>query len=658
MKYKAGAKLLIPVLLFGLISGCAVQQAEQDGGIKPLNQVEPNPYMSTGEAVVHADPYNSDVANYPGVMGIDPSLSFSYDSENSSSLIFTDNAGNKIVPYQKGIAIRDFSGEEIQTIGSFVPVTDDGADYTLQTSYMYIDHEGNAVAPTNDGRMLILRMTDESGKVLEHFEKVVDIPIAQLAAAAFPSEQVDRNLLSLVADYKGNIWFASGGMCVYPDRYPHGFAGYVEYDAVQKLLAGENVDISAATHFTLFEGRDGMDGEAAENGISSSPDGVVVLTNLFCYLLRDAADGGVEQVWKQPYDSHGANVAAEDAQYTGGGLAWGSGTTPTIGNNLVFFTDNADTISLYAIDLQSGEVVAKQEVFGMLDAGTPTAVDNSILVYGPDDDTNIVVVGNTFGLWAKGIYTDPETGDAETGGSLVDVSLIQNGNIALQPGMVRIDVTRKQNATKYEAKTVWSSDEMKNSSVARLAAPSGRLYLYNQDTETGIWQFEVLDIEDGKTLFTVPVGESPGNNNCGAIVQIDPDGNKVSVPAADKHLWSIQDDFIRIVGDEETVVNDVTRLLPDIDQQAVGYLTGCSFESATGEVEVEIEMADINADTSKLALYAQTASGDYQKLDQELWDITEGQISVLKLRMQDNVDWDINADQGAYHIALQFVYEP
>lgn len=187
MKYKAGAKLLIPVLLFGLISGCAVQQAEQDGGIKPLNQVEPNPYMSTGEAVVHADPYNSDVANYPGVMGIDPSLSFSYDSENSSSLIFTDNAGNKIVPYQKGIAIRDFSGEEIQTIGSFVPVTDDGADYTLQTSYMYIDH-------------------------------------------------VDRNLLSLVADYKGNIWFASGGMCVYPDRYPHGFAGYVEYDAVQKLL--------------------------------------------------------------------------------------------------------------------------------------------------------------------------------------------------------------------------------------------------------------------------------------------------------------------------------------------------------------------------------------------------------------------------------------
>ncbi len=78
----------------------------------------------------------------------------------------------------------------------------------------------------------------------------------------------------------------------------------------------------------------------------------------------------------------------------------------------------------------------------------------------------------------------------------------------------------------------------------------------------------------------------------------------------------------------------------------------------TAEVEVEIEMADINADTSKLALYAQTASGDYQKLDQELWDITEGQISVLKLRMQDNVDWDINADQGAYHIALQFVYEP
>ena len=442
MKGKLSASLLLALCFF---CGCTFHSPQvrliPRGGVFPLNAAEKNRFMSSGEAAVHADPYNSDVANHAGVMNTNPRLSFSYDPDNSSSLIFTDNSGNRIVPYQNGIAVRDFSGADIKTLGSFVPARDDATDYMLQTSYMYIDSSGRAVAPTNDGRAVILRTADSGGNVLSRFEKLADIPVAKLAAAAFPDRRVDKNLLSLVSDYQGNIWFASGGMRVIPDSYPQGFAGYIERDAVKRLIAGETADISGNVHFVLFEGRGELTGEAAENGISSCADGVVVLTNLACYLLRAGSGSEIEQVWKQPYESAGARTAPQGSEYTGGGLAWGSGTTPTLGGGFAFFTDNADPISLIAVDIKTGELAACQPVFDGLGGGVLTSVDNSIAVYSPDGKSGIVLIGNTFGLWSKGIRTDPETGDVQLGGSLVDTTLIKNGNAALQPGFVRIDVT-------------------------------------------------------------------------------------------------------------------------------------------------------------------------------------------------------------------------
>ena len=67
----------------------------------------------------------------------------------------------------------------------------------------------------------MLRATDEEGNVLPEFEKVLDIDIKAAAEAALGKE-LTQNLLSVVFDYDGNLWFATGGFRIYPERQQQG----------------------------------------------------------------------------------------------------------------------------------------------------------------------------------------------------------------------------------------------------------------------------------------------------------------------------------------------------------------------------------------------------------------------------------------------------
>ena len=49
------------------------------------------------------------------------------------------------------------------------------------------------------------------------FEKVLDIDI-KAAAEEITGKTLDQNLLSVVFDYEGNLWFATGGFRIYPER--------------------------------------------------------------------------------------------------------------------------------------------------------------------------------------------------------------------------------------------------------------------------------------------------------------------------------------------------------------------------------------------------------------------------------------------------------
>lgn len=125
------------------------------------------------------------------------------------------------------------------------------------------------------------------------------------AAEAALGKTLDQNLLSVVFDYEGNLWFATGGFRIYPDRKQQGAAGYISREAIDGILNGEEVDLSKAVFVYEL-----TPGEGAENGIGASKDGAVILTNQNCYLFQ--AENGVKKVWETPYESVGAKESSEE----------------------------------------------------------------------------------------------------------------------------------------------------------------------------------------------------------------------------------------------------------------------------------------------------------------------------------------------------------
>ena len=185
-------------------------------------QVDENPYMAKSDANIHHDGYNTDSTDEILPLGIYPEINVSYETTNAnaSPAIYFDSYGHAVVPLLGGIAIRDLNAEETKTLGYFSPKQHDGGGYMIQSSYTFLDNENRIVCPTSHNHVLMLRATDEEGNVLPEFEKVLDIDIKAAAEGALGRE-LTQNLLSVVFDYEGNLWFATGGFRIYPERGQH-----------------------------------------------------------------------------------------------------------------------------------------------------------------------------------------------------------------------------------------------------------------------------------------------------------------------------------------------------------------------------------------------------------------------------------------------------
>ncbi|MDO4548750.1 MAG: hypothetical protein Q4D04_11665, partial [Clostridia bacterium] len=281
--------------------------------LSPKNS-EINPFVSDSESNIHNDSYNSDVTDAVLPLGIYPEVNMALEREapNASPSILFDTLGHAVTPFFGGIAIRNINGDVTSTIGSFIPAQHDDGGYSIQVSYSFVDAQNHLICPTAQNHLLILKTMDDDNNVLPVFEKLMDVDIKSLAERALGKE-LTQNLLSVVFDYDGNLWFATGGFRIYPERGQTGVIGYISAETVAACLAGQTPDFSEGVFFYEPE-----PGEAAENGIASSKVGTVVLTNLACYMLR--ANGGVEVLWRTAYESVGAK-----GDERGGGLAWGGG---------------------------------------------------------------------------------------------------------------------------------------------------------------------------------------------------------------------------------------------------------------------------------------------------------------------------------------------
>lgn len=578
--HKNHIKFLTAICIGALLcSGCQSHEAEQTedtvqaqieksealvpNRMEP-NQVAQNPYLSDAEASIHNDIYNSDVTAQAMPVGIYPEIteSIAKDSPNSPPAFFYDNYGNAIVPYSQilengatlsgGIAIRDVDSPDVDVKGRFQPYLDDnGAKYGIQISYSFVDADNYLIGPATNGHIVMIRTSDENGDTLPIFEKVLDVDVITAAVSAL-GEDIDQNLLSLVYDYSGNLWFVTGGFHKNPEYSKAGFCGYLEREYIDRCIAGETqLDPTAYLHYMKLG-----DGENAENGLSAHPEGCIILTNQACYLLEEKEDV-VNVRWSAPYESSGGKAAVPETGITGAGLAWGGGSSPTLTNDLVLFTDNLDTVNLIAVDIKTGETVAKTPV---LDLGEDVivSVENSISVYSSDEALTSVLVCNWFGAGNAGLFAADADSSVQSYDNLYDDNWRAEGSSYLMPGVERIDVIKNEDGT-YEAKQIWCRDDLKDTSMIKLSTGAGYYYGYTQDEETSQWGFIALDYDTGETVWWMPVSEEPQYNNIAVGIMQGDSGNSIYCPTNSQTLVCLRDRFVYLPDSPDTEL-DITKL--------------------------------------------------------------------------------------------------
>ncbi len=647
-------------------------QTEENAGqtselpIKTLTPkvIDENPYMAASDSNIHHDCYNTDSTDEVLPVGIYSEINVSYEktNANASPAIFFDSYGHAVVPLLGGLAIRDINAEETQTLGYFSPKQHDNGEYLIQSSYSFVDESNRLVCPTNNNHVLMLKATDEDGNVLPEFEKVLDIDIKAAAEAAL-GKTLDQNLLAVVFDYEGNLWFATGGFRIYPDRKQQGAMGYISRTAIDAILNGEETDLSDAVFVYEL-----APGEGAENGIAASKDGAVILTNQNCYLLQ--ADNGVKKIWETPYESAGAKESKEGDETTGGGLAWGSGCSPSLTKDLVMFTDNQETVNLLALDMKTGEVVASLPVIDELPEGSQVSVENSAIVYDNGAGTVSTIVCNWFGAGSANLGKEDSDSSIQSYTNIYDENWLKQGNKMITPGVERVDTIKTEDG--YEMKSIWCRSDLSDTSMMKLSTATGYIYGYVQNLETGMWQYIILDFETGETVFSMDVASKPMYNNMAIGMYAGNSGNSLYCPTGYLELLRLQDRFVylpempyRRVDLDQAMRNVLSQEkfaadggLGDVE----GWLNTITIENVHPNTTVAIRMKGISGETGSLKLYAYGTDGTLKEVPAEKWHIqtedgetpdtlSEDVLYEVHMTVEDGGDFDLSETEKEIKIS-------
>ena len=468
----------------------------------------------------------------------------------------------------------------------------------------------------------------------------------------------------MVFDYDGNLWFATGGFRIYPEREQQGVLGYIAHSAIEAILNGGQADLSKAVFVYEL-----ALGEGAENGIAASKDGAVILTNQNCYLLR--ANNGVEAVWCTPYESVGAKVSGENDKTTGGGLAWGGGCSPSLTPDLVMFTDNADPVKLLALDMKTGKIVASLPVLDDLPEGYQVAVENSAIVYDDSEGTVSTIVCNWFGAGSAGLADPNSDSSIQSYANIYDMNWLTKGNCMIAPGVERVDTVKTDSG--YEMKSIWSRNDLSDTSILKLSTATGYIYGYVQNLESGMWQYIILDFATGETVFTMDVSNKYGYNNMAIGMYAGNSGNALYCPTGYLELLCLQDRFVYL---PEMPYRKV-----DLDKAARNVLTQEQFEQDGGEgtvaswcntvtvenvhpnTTVSFRMNNLSGSAADLKLYAYGADGKLAEVSKELWTITDeagtgvdtladGTLYELRVSVADGGAFDLSEAEKEIKISV------
>ncbi len=615
--------------------------------VKPLTAkvIDANPYMGKGDSNIHHDCYNTDSTDEILPLAIYPEINVSYETvnANASPAVFFDSYGHAVVPLKGGLAIRDINAEETATQGAFIPAKQDGGGYVIQSSYSFVDESNRLVCPTSNNHVLMLKTTDESGNVLPEFQKVLDVDIKAVAEAAL-GKTLDQKLLSVVFDYEGNLWFATGGFRIYPERKQQGAVGYISREAIDTILNGKEADLANAVFVYEL-----TPGEGAENGISASKEGAVILTNQNCYLFR--AENGVKKVWGTPYESAGAKDSKEGDETTGGGLAWGSGCSPSLSPDLVMFTDNQNPVNLVALDMKTGEKVASHPVIDELPENVQVSVENSAIVYDDGEGTVSTVVCNWFGAGSANLAKADNDSSIQSYENIYDMNWLKQGNKMIMPGVERVDTIKTKDG--YEMKSIWCRDDIRDTSMMKLSTATGYIYGYVQDVESGMWQYIILDFETGKTVFSMDVSSRAGYNNMAIGMYAGNSGNALYCPTGCLELLRLQDRFVYLPEipyrkldldqAKRNVMTQETFVAAGGKGTVVGWLNTVTVDRIQSDVTVAFRMKGLSGETDTLKLYGYTNEGVLQEMPSGSWKIQDEDGNVPE-KLSEDVLYEVHVD--------------
>ncbi|MGO4648661.1 hypothetical protein AB4305_27440 [Nocardia sp. 2YAB30] len=331
--------------------------------------------------------------------------------------------------------------------------------------YGYLDNDDRLVVVDGDNRLLrVGHVRDVTGKWRLSAAESADL------GSVIPAGD---NVIGLVPDWSGNVWFATG----------KGVVGLV-------TPSGRAATLALAA------------GEQVANSISAAPSGrIAVATTHALYELRADASGSPEIVWLAAYDRGSARKPGQ--------LSWGTGSTPTYfgpdtGADYLTIVDNSDeTVHVLVFRSGSGQLMCSQPVLTKGGAGT----ENS-----PIGSGRSVFVSSTYG------YPYPALPEDE--GPAVPPSAPFTG------GMTRVDLDDAG------CHTVWENTA-RSAAVPHLSTADGSLYTITRrgpDSTTALdgYAFTVLDPDTGAitatrslpgTIVEDPLQTSPLITHAGQILQ-------------------------------------------------------------------------------------------------------------------------------------------
>ncbi|WTP83780.1 hypothetical protein OHT61_28130 [Streptomyces sp. NBC_00178] len=333
--------------------------------------------------------------------------------------------------------------------------------------YAYIDHQDRLVVA--DGSRSLLRVGHHRNA---DGAWSLTVDRSQSLAAVIPEGDA---VTGLAPDWRGRVWFATGGGVV-----------------------GTADDTTGAVNALTLPA-----GERVANSISTAPEGTAVTTTHATYLLT-AAGGTPEIVWRKEYDRGSARKP--------GLLSWGSGSTPTFfgprtGTEYVTVVDNADTS-------------ANLEVYRSSDGSTVCSVPVLQASGGPGSENSPIGAGSS--VFVAGTYGYPYPAVPEGAGPSVPAAADFAG------GLTRVDV--RADGTGCSLK--WDS-ALRSAAVPKLSTADGLLHTVVRDPlvpgtrGTSIldpYRYVQIDPDSGRVTRSVKVGVGSLYDSLQMAGTITPDG--------------------------------------------------------------------------------------------------------------------------------------